>query len=262
MIIRDQYDTWLKKQLRIYIKRECYCGNGVKPTLHGNPPPTIICTECLRSVGVVPSDAWPQMEFKIKAQARFLEATAELRLELRHHPNWRCFMTTQDQSVSDIPAANIIKTIPGHIVYDSGDAAARGDNCVHIWILADDNKAKCVHCEGVRDLDEAEIMTIEAAEAAGVSFLKWPDRFDAMQKARGTTRRGRRRKKKDRKAPGVPRGIANVQAEVPSTHVSIKVAAQAMNIPGKKLRKMVRSNPTRYEAVKVGRQVYIKIPED
>lgn len=157
-----------------------------------------------------------------------------------------------------IPDASAIRMIPGHIIYDSGDAAADGSHCNHRWILNEDERtARCLLCEGERTLTDDELRIIEEAAQAGVVFLRWPERFAAMAKLRAPGRKARRRARKagTREKRGVAEGTS-----VPDGFVPVKAAAAHLGTDPKRLRKRIRAGE--FEAVKVGGRVHVKLKKD
>lgn len=161
-------------------------------------------------------------------------------------------MTDETQEVAPVQLPpNLIKTIPGHIVFKTQQAAANGSSCAHRWIITEDNEVKCILCEGVRKLTPEELKTIETAEQAGVVFLKWPERFQAMERAKGSKRR------RKRKAGSKATGGVQIGTEVPEGYLPVKEAAAQLGTTAKKLRKSIRSGL--YSGTKVGGRVFVKL---
>lgn len=160
--------------------------------------------------------------------------------------------TEEAQILIEVPP-NLITTIPGHIIFNTSQDAADISNCLHRWIITGDDQIKCILCEGVRKLTTEELQIIETAEQAGVVFLKWPERFDSMQRVRDSKHR-RKRKKGTRAPRGVKTGV-----EVPEGYMDVKTAAAKLGIDPKKLRKKVRNGL--YEAIKVNNRVYLKLEQ-
>jgi len=258
MIIRGSYDTTLKRRLTPYVQRPCYCPEGPNIGIHGGPVPDIICIECYRHIGVIPETLWEELQVEIRSIQLYLEATSELSLELLNHPHRRCLMTNivdpnieADPGSLNYPDPSIIRTIPGHIIYDSAEAAALGSQCAHRWIIMPNGKdAKCLLCEGIRELDPQELSIIESAEQAGVQFLKWPERFQRIAKTRS---RKRRSKSSSSKATG---GV-QVGTDIPEGYIPVKDAAKILGTDPKRLRKRIRSGE--FEATKVGNRVYVRV---
>lgn len=217
MIIRGAYDTTLKRRLIPFVEGPCYCPEGPELGIHGGMPPDIICIICYRKIGSIPLDVWTTLGFEIKAMQGYLEATVQLTRDLFANPTWRCLMVqiTSPNAEGDPGAINypdpaIIRTIPGHIVYTTSEAAALGEQCAHRWIImANGVDSKCLLCEGIRKLDTQELAIIESAEQAGVQFLKWPERFKQLQQTRS-----RKRRSKSKRSSGSRGGVA-VGVEVP-----------------------------------------------
>jgi hypothetical protein len=163
-------------------------------------------------------------------------------------------MTDETKEATQAPLPpNLIRAIPGHIVFETQQAAADGSNCAHRWIITEDNKVKCILCDGERVLTPEELQIIEVAEQAGTVFLKWPERFKAMERARGSKRR--RKRKTGSKATG---GV-QIGTEVPEGYLPVSEAAAKLGTTAKKLRKSIRSGL--YSGTKVGGRVYCKIEE-
>lgn len=157
------------------------------------------------------------------------------------------------QILTELPS-NLIAAIPGHIIFNTPQEAADGSNCSHRWIITEDDEIKCILCEGVRKLTSEELQIIETAEQAGVVFLKWPERFDSMQRIHDSKRR---RKRKKGKGVSKATGGVKVGTEVPEDFLPVKEAAAKLGTDPKKLRKKIRSGL--YEAVKVGNRVFVKL---
>jgi len=168
-------------------------------------------------------------------------------------------MIDPEKAVPSIPDPSIIKMLPGHIIYESGEAAASASFCDHRWILDENNKVRCVLCDGVRELTQKELQVIENSKAAGVQFLRWNERFAALERLAGP--KGKRARRKQTRAPrkasskatgGVAQGTV-----VPEGFIDVKTAAAQLGTDPKRLRKKIRSG--HYEGIKVGGRVYVKI---
>ena len=201
----------------------------------------------------MPSDQWAQLHYETLTTVRYMELTYELRVYQRNHPNQEVFMTDQVEETQILTelSPNLIATIPGHIIFNTPQDAADGSNCLHRWIITEDDEIKCILCEGVRKLTPEELQIMETAEQAGVVFLKWPERFDAMERARGSKRR------RGRKTGSKTTGGVKIGTEVPEGFIGVKTAAAKLGTDPKRLRKKIRSGL--YEGIKIGGKVFVKL---
>jgi hypothetical protein len=259
MIIRGAYDTTLKRRLIPFVEGPCYCPEGPELGIYGGMPPDIICVICYRKLGTIPLDVWTDLQFEIKMVQGYLEATVQITRDLFANPTWRCLMiqvadpnAEGDPGSANYPDPAIIRTILGHIIYETSAAAALGEQCAHRWIIMPNGvDSKCLLCEGVRKLDPQELQIIEAAEQAGVQFLKWPERFARLQQPKA--RRRRSKSKSGSKATG---GV-KVGTEIPEGFIPVAEAAALLSTDAKRLRKRIRNGE--FEATKVSNRVYVKM---
>jgi len=286
--LNPPFHTALKQLMEDRVELPCLCKEHPRLGLTGEVPPSVICRECLKTIGWISADEWPIIKLQMDLTNDYMAATWRLRNLAIEHRDWRIIMTDPTapspleshlNQLRSNPA--VVQTVPGHILYSTPGDASLGVNCIHRWIISDDSTSppivKCLLCEGERQLTPEEVAILEHAEAAGVVFLKWPERLSKIRNLIGgsatapdkTTRRAARRAA--RRAGGLPAtermttgmntsNAVESAAAVPAGFISVKDAADKLGIEPKRLRKMIRNHV--YEGVKVNGLVYVKLDHD
>ncbi|KPK91450.1 MAG: hypothetical protein AMJ88_13645 [Anaerolineae bacterium SM23_ 63] len=250
--------SW-KDSLAYHTTLDCECEKvDPKPYSMSDGRLMIRCGSCSSPVGLIPVYEAKLLHRMSTITIEYREATDYLTRLLEKNPTWRMMMTKeQPESIHSIDSDRVIRLLPGHMVFESKAGREGGETCNHRLVLeADERSARCVLCGGTRTLADEEIKAIDAAQQAGVIFLKWEERLKAMENLR-TRRSKKRRRTPSKKGTVGPSEAVETKDAVPEGFVPVAEAAKKIGVDAKTLRKQVRSKV--YEGVKVGGRVYVRI---